>query len=375
MEGVDFDVSFAEDCNTEAPTDHRDAERLLGTGSGAGPVSSESVHELLLAEGDGAQPEADAANAVRLDLDVTLVDDRSYLAADLQRLVYEQLQKHRTGESELQVFSSQLTYRHIAHRKLEVATRSEWKRKPYIVDAAYAKAIDPPTDVPPDSSKQPDSLRPIFNMPSIRYIRLLDGPNAPGNTDSRLGYLGCDWRIPEAERKRKASTEPVEPNELDDTFDPNPAKVKAWAFYLLSGDILEKIRKGAKGSVLDKSEVGPALYLILPSAYEPVSLRRALRTLLSEDFVKNLRERLEAEHFLSHDDGFAELSTMLHNLYDNTWPDWAWDSNFVKPSLRVLTKFAFTHKHMPGVQSQQAIDNDKFDQQRWMKAVTMYQEV
>jgi hypothetical protein len=106
-----------------------------------------------------------------------------------------------------------------------------------------------------------------------------------------------------------------------------------------------------------------------------VSLRRALRTLLSEDFVKNLRERLEAEHFLSHDDGFAELSTMLHNLYDNTWADWAWDSNFVKPSLRVLTKFAFTHKHMPGVQSQQAIDNDKFDQQRWMKAVTMYQEV
>ena len=50
MEGVDFDVSFAEDCNTEAPTDHRDAERLLGTGSGAGPVSSESVHELFASQ-------------------------------------------------------------------------------------------------------------------------------------------------------------------------------------------------------------------------------------------------------------------------------------------------------------------------------------
>ena len=57
--------------------------------------------------------------------------------------------------------------------------------------------------------------------------------------------------------------------------------------------------------MLDKSEVGPALYLILPSAYEPVSLRRALRTLLSEDFVKKLRERLEAV-LLETDGGFLQ---------------------------------------------------------------------
>lgn len=45
------------------------------------------------------------------------------------------------------------------------------------------------------------------------------------------------------------------------------------------------------------------------------------------------------------------LHTMLQKHLEERWADWVWDEDFIKPSLAVLLEYAYTHKHMPGVQS------------------------
>ena len=45
-----------------------------------------------------------------------------------------------------------------------------------------------------------------------------------------------------------------------------------------------------------------------------------------------------------------KLLPMLQKLSGNCWADWAWESDFIKPTLSLLTEYAYKYKHMPGVQ-------------------------
>jgi hypothetical protein len=65
---------------------------------------------------------------------------------------------------------------------------------------------------------------------------------------------------------------------------------------------------------------------------------------------------------------------MLDTLAANEWADWAWEEDYVKPSLQKLAEFAYKHKHMPGVQSAKEIDAGRFDLPKHFKVMLMYQE-
>jgi hypothetical protein len=337
-------------------------------------ASTGSLNAVKVPDGDGMNPEAEYSKDG--DLGDILIDDRSYHAPDLQRWIFQHLNQYRSGCRDLEVFASNLTYSQNAERKLATSNAIELQRKAYIVDSLVTSPNSKPR---PSDSPEPS----VFNTPGIlTAIKLLPFPS--GDEDSRLGCFGCDWKKP----RRKVGAD-----EADDT---NPKRIKVWGFYLLTGDVLEKVknlnnadiklrerRKLSSTVDLNKSELGAALYIVLPADYEPVTQRRALRTLLSKGLVARLQHRIAAEQCaeqcLAGSDALSselscELQTMLQKLHDNLWADWAWEEDFVRPSLAVFTAFAYKHKRMPGVQSAAAVARGEFDAPQHFKTMLMYQE-
>ena len=72
--------------------------------------------------------------------------------------------------------------------------------------------------------------------------------------------------------------------------DLDPKRIKVWAFFLLTGEVLKTVQslQGLPRKDWDKihlylEQLGDALYIVLPANLKPVTIRRALRTLLSKD--------------------------------------------------------------------------------------------
>ena len=332
-------------------------------------ASAGSLNAAKVPNGDGMNSEAEYSKDG--DMGDILIDDRSYKALELQHWIFQHLNQYRSGFRDLEVFASNLTYSQNAERKLATSNAIELQRKTYIVDSLVTN---------PNSKPQPsDSLEPsILNTPGkLTAIRLLPCP--PGDEDSRLCYVGCDWKKP----KRKVGADEADDANL------NPKRIKVWRFYLLTEDVLEKCKKvknlkkgGEFSSSVDcnKDELGAALHIVLPADYEPVTQRRALRTLLSKGLVARLQHSIAAEQCLAGSDALSseltsELQTMLQKLHDNLWADWVWDEDFVRPLLAKLAAFSYKHKRMPGVQSAEAVARGEFDAPQHFKAMLMYQEL
>lgn len=216
----------------------------------------------------------------------------------------------------------------------------------------------------------------------------------------------------------------------------NPDKIKVWGFYLVSGQSLEKlleleqlkkikVDKG-DGTTLrervsqigkwcqemvshleprpgpetkseytiqkmviefkfERVDLGPVLFVVLPSGFKPVTFTSALHSLLSADLLQRLSSfgvqngaSLNAASIVDQtelkEQLFKDLQPMLQNLANNDWADWAWEDHFIKPSLASLTKFAFQYKHMPGMQTAAEIGAGEFNAVQHHKVILFYVE-
>jgi hypothetical protein len=185
------------------------------------------------------------------------------------------------------------------------------------------------------------------NIPGIKEnIQLCPCP--PGDDNSRLAYIGAGWKKSATTRKappggterswgKKAKTTtqqaPGAASQLhqasissesqdgaeEDFFassrsadqtvlpaddckdaDLNPDKIKVWGFYRVTEKkVLETIKRLCeqpnrralakdKENTLTIRDLGPVLYIVLPSSHEPVKLKNVLRKLVSSEVLSLL---------------------------------------------------------------------------------------
>ena len=81
--------------------------------------------------------------------------------------------------------------------------------------------------------------------------------------------------------------------------DLNPDKIKVWGFYRVTEKVLETIKRLCKqpnrralakdkDNTLTIRDLGPVLYIVLPSSHEPVKLKNVLRKLVSLEVLSLL---------------------------------------------------------------------------------------
>jgi hypothetical protein len=298
------------------------------------------------------------------DLDAIVVTDQSYQAPQLQKWIFKALteydEKMRAGGpyEGLDVFCKGLSYHQNADRQLETSDPAELRRKAYIVNKRGGTALDKPRSEP---SK--------LDMTWCKSIQLLKCGDSP--EQSSLGYVGCCWKPLQGKRKQAEREENIDP-----VTDLDPKRIKVWAFFLLTGEVLKTVqslqglpRKDWDKVHLSLEQLGDALYIVLPADHKPVTIRRALRTLMSKDLVEYLRQELPGSA------NFPQLKLMLENLHDNDWADWVWSAEFIRPKIAVLAQFAYTHGHMPGVQSAEQVARGDFSAPEHFKSMLMYTEL
>jgi hypothetical protein len=63
-------------------------------------------------------------------------------------------------------------------------------------------------------------------------------------------------------------------------------------------------------------------------------------------------------------------------LNDEPWPDWVQEEDFIKirPTIAALWEYAYTNKHLAGVQSASVVERGEFDEKKHCKAMLMYIE-
>lgn len=286
-------------------------------------------------------------------MDVILIDDQSYTAGDLQRWIFNQLDTYEDSLSSgssissanvagspggLEVYKRNLSYNENKQRKLFSSNEAELLSKAYIVDLMASKPLVSSCDEPGPST---------VNIPGIKEnIQLCPCP--PGDANSRLAYIGAGWKknatrkAPPGGTERSggkkaktttqqapgaaaasqlhqasifaesqdgaeedffASSRSADQTELpaDDCKDAdlNPAKIKVWGFYCVTGKVLTKIESLCKQpnrralakdkeNTLSIRDLGPVLYIVLPSSHEPVKLKNVLRKLVSEEVLSLL---------------------------------------------------------------------------------------
>jgi hypothetical protein len=307
----------------------------------------------------GNRPDEDGRRG-EIDFDAMVVTDQCYNAPQLQRWIFQELSRYRascdakTEYVGLDVFPTNLRYSENKARLLETSNPGELGRKAYIIKRNGSKAIS--------DSSEPSRA----DFTTHKKIQLLLNS---GDEQATLAYLGGCWQQI-GKRKRKDEQDDRDRNLNPDMIKVlNPDMIKVWAFFRLTNEVRDKVRKGN----FSLEDLGDPLCIVLPAEYTPVTLKRALRTLLSKDIVERLKQ---AAQVLAVTDGnFSQLTVMLENLHDNEWADWVWDPTFVGPSLAELAEFAYKHRHMPGVQSAAEIAQGDFNAPQHFKAMLMYQEM
>jgi hypothetical protein len=302
---------------------------------------------------DGQDPAIQPWTSQESMMDVILIDDQSYSAGDLQRWIFNQLHTYQDSLSSgssissanvagspggLKVYKRNLSYNENKQRKLFSSNEAELLKNAYIVDLMASKPLVSSCDEPGPST---------VNIPGIKEnIQLCPCP--PGDANSRLAYIGAGWKknatrkAPPGGTERSggkkaktttqqapgaaaasqlhqasilteiqdgaeedffASSRSADQTELpaDDCKDAdlNPAKIKVWGFYRVTGKSLKTIESLCKQpnrralakdkeNTLSIRELGPVLYIVLPSSHEPVKLKNVLRTLVSSEVLSLL---------------------------------------------------------------------------------------
>jgi hypothetical protein len=196
----------------------------LDTGPDAEPTA-----EYAAARGDSLQ---------RMARDRILIDDRSYMAPELQQWIFDQLSTGSPGGFE--VYGGNLSYTVNAKRKLASSDETELQSKAYIVDKHNPRASKPTVYI------------------EARWQGKKTRPATP----------------PLAERKdgKRPRQRPK----------PLPPSFKVSGFYRVTGEALRKIELLAQAASQEKrrvlakleehnftpSEMGAVLYIVLPSSYE-----------------------------------------------------------------------------------------------------------
>jgi hypothetical protein len=96
----------------------------------------------------------------------------------------------------------------------------------------------------------------------------------------------------------------------------NPANIKVCQFYRVAGDVLRKIERLERLNQKDRrvlakdpennltaSDLGPVLYIVLPSKYEPLNR-------------KNVLQFLNFSHYAEEDDRFRSYQLQSHEFSD-----------------------------------------------------------
>jgi len=80
-------------------------------------------------QGRASQQSADVSQD-----EIVLIGNQSWMDKGLQKWIFEELLKHRHGNSQLEVRTSNFKYSEISQRKLDTSDPHECARKVYIVD-------------------------------------------------------------------------------------------------------------------------------------------------------------------------------------------------------------------------------------------------
>jgi hypothetical protein len=243
--------------------------------------------------------------------DTMLIDDRimeqmSYMDPEVQKWVFHQLLRNERGIPGVAVFDRSLSYTDNVKRK--PFTSQDLQDTAYIVDQKpwAIKPLSP-------GENEPSTFNPPGKKGNIQLIGYVNGvydEKAPGDQDWRLAYNFAGWKKNKT-RKRKAPA--------DD--DANPDNIKVCGFYRVTGEPLKKIERLSQKKKkkrkeeefwctseeeaepknrralaklpendLTASDLGPVLYIVLPSSYEPMTRRRLEEHFLRENLSFSTRE-------------------------------------------------------------------------------------
>ena len=163
-----------------------------------------------------------------LGIEDRIIQCESYRDPDLQRLAVDLL-RNKPGSAGVDVFDRPLSY--TEHEKRRLFTSQELPLKAYSVDKKNPRAITPAQSSwhePSISNLQGKKL----NLRLAGFENGVYGKEAPGDKNERLAYMVAGWR------KNTGAD------------DANPANIKVYVFYLVTGKALRKI----EGEALRKIE-------------------------------------------------------------------------------------------------------------------------
>lgn len=265
-------------CKASAPQpDGQDARGMDFQGSS---VSLSGAASAALNLSDWVDGSTQPGALDRLDPDMVIIDDRSYRAPKLQRMIFKELRdywkltpgqgrehdsSHQGQGRRLALFPANLTYDENAKYLLKTADLSEFQQKAYIVDTEMEMKIRRRGDMEPLT----------LNQTTWKSCTLLPVPTPPaeedrdwglGNKPAQIGYLECTWRS-----KGGGSGEDVRKS--------NPTNIKVYTFFWLTGKWLEAAQEIAKETTRDrKTEKGHQCRAGLKEAHR-VTLHSAARRL------------------------------------------------------------------------------------------------
>lgn len=229
--------------------------------------------------------------------DTYVVDDRSFRNTNIHIWAFDRLlQYHNEGvvDAPLKVYSISPSYYQLLDRKLETTSVDELMQKAFIIDRSRSKEYD--LSLETDFRVSPSYL----NFTGFKQgVQILHDFHSNG---AKMGYVGGNWRrfAKNNQKHKKRRLQQLQMTSIhsskneneeytDDALEEenlNPARIKVWAFYLLTGDYLTKAeqlcstramrRKAAIDTRMATKDL-PMLCIVIPSDYTPVSLQHALQ--------------------------------------------------------------------------------------------------
>jgi len=113
-------------------------------------------------QGRASQQSADVSQD-----EIVLIGNQSWMDKGLQKWIFEELLKHRHGNSQLEVRTSNFKYSEISQRKLDTSDPHECARKVYIVDKKKNPTNEKKQAEDDNSTCEPSTI----NMPSTKNAR------------------------------------------------------------------------------------------------------------------------------------------------------------------------------------------------------------
>ena len=292
----------------EAPSTEQNDAPLYDSGTlGAGPGAVSAAVDAAVSGGT-PQHTMPTESKDTMRIADRIMEQMSYMDKEVQKWAFHQLLRYERGipGPSVAVFDRSLSYTENVKRK--PSTSQDLLGTAYIVDQKpwAIKPLSP-------GENEPSTFNPPGKKGNIQLIGYVNGvydEKAPGDQDWRLAYNFAGWKKNKT-RKRKAPA--------DD--DANPDNIKVCGFYRVTGEPLKKIERLSQKKKkkrkeeefwctseeeaepknrralaklpendLTASDLGPVLYIVLPSSYEPMTRRRLEEHFLRENLSFSTRE-------------------------------------------------------------------------------------